>query len=221
MDRPATPRRLPARALVTLGFVIGLAVLVALSYDGGALAPTARAELPAPSSALFAPSEFPDVPGLITARGAELRNYAATAGTRGVVVNAWATWCGSCKGEIPMLLKLAPGLERDGIQLLFVSVDEPEARAEALAFLRERAAPTPSYWATRPLGPFKQALSPKWPGMLPATFLYDAEGELRYFWGGPVLEHELLEIVKGFLAGEPIDGEAITGVAPGKVDEQE
>jgi hypothetical protein len=53
--------------------------------------------------------------------------------------------------------------------------------------------------------------------MLPATFLYDAAGKLRYFWGGPAYEHEILPVIEGFLAGKTIDGEATFGLAPGHV----
>jgi hypothetical protein len=54
--------------------------------------------------------------------------------------------------------------------------------------------------------------------MLPATFLYDDRAKLRYFWGGPVREDEILTIVEGLLAGRPIDGESDFTLAPGKVE---
>ena len=73
----------------------------------------------------------------------------------------------------------------------------------------------PFYVAARPLGPFKQSLHPEWPGVIPATFLFDETARRRYFWGGPVYEHELLPVVEGFVAGKPIDGEARFDLAPG------
>ena len=54
--------------------------------------------------------------------------------------------------------------------------------------------------------------------MLPATFLYDARGKLRYYWGGPAYEHEILPIIEGLLRGDAIDGEASFGLAPGRVE---
>jgi hypothetical protein len=57
------------------------------------------------------------------------------------------------------------------------------------------------------MGTFKQAMRPDWRGAIPATFLFDATAKLRYFWEGPVYEHEIAPILQGFLAGAVIDGE--------------
>ena len=54
--------------------------------------------------------------------------------------------------------------------------------------------------------------------MLPATFLYDENGILRFYWGGPVYEKEITPVVDGLLAGEKIDGEQVMGLAPGLVE---
>jgi hypothetical protein len=50
--------------------------------------------------------------------------------------------------------------------------------------------------------------------MLPASFLFDDAGKLRYFWGGEAFESEIMPIVEGLLAGHPIDGESRFDVAP-------
>ncbi len=149
-------------------------------------------------------------------RGEELAEHLRTTKARGTIVNIWASWCGPCRRELPMLIGLASSLSAQGIQLVFVSVDEPESEQAALAFFREQGGKAPIYVAEQPLGPFKQALSPRWRGMLPATFLFDAGGALRYLWGGPVYDTELLPIVDGFLAGKNIDGESNFGLAPGQ-----
>jgi thiol-disulfide isomerase/thioredoxin len=148
--------------------------------------------------------------------GEELVQHMRTTGNRATIVNAWASWCGPCRREMPMLIGLTTNLAAQGVQVLFVSVDEPDSEQAALAFLREQGGEPPAYVAERPLSAFKQAMNPRWKGMLPATFLFDAEGKLRYFWGGPVYENELLPIVDGFLAGKNIDGEATFGLAPGQ-----
>src|SRR4051812_27629583 len=133
---------------------------------------------------------------------------------RATLVNAWATWCGSCEHEMPMLQGLADKLAAREVQIVLVSVDEPDDRAKAQAFLTDNAIRLTSYLAERPLDRFKMGLNPRWPGMLPASFLFDAEGKLRYFWGGEAFESELLPVIEGLLAGKPIDGEARFGVAP-------
>jgi peroxiredoxin len=113
---------------------------------------------------------------------------------------------------------MSKNLRQQGIELLLVSVDEPEDREKAEAFLKSFEIRLPAYLAARPLGPFKEGLNPRWPGMLPATFLFDQSAKLRYFWGGPVEEHEILGVIEGFLAGKAIDGESDFTLAPGQVE---
>jgi thiol-disulfide isomerase/thioredoxin len=139
-------------------------------------------------------------------------------GKKATLVNAWASWCGPCREELPMLDALSKNLRRQQVEVLLVSVDEPEDHGKAEAFLRSYEIRLPAYIATRPLGPFKEGLNPRWPGMLPATFLFDTTGKLRYFWGGPVHEEEIVAIVEGLLAGKAIDGESDFTLAPGKVE---
>jgi peroxiredoxin len=115
-----------------------------------------------------------------------------------------------------MLVALKDSLSAQKIDVVFVSVDEPETYGAAVDFATTRGIAPPIVVAERPLGPFKRALSPKWPGMLPATFLIDGDGRLRYFWGGPVYEEELLPIVGDFLDGKEVDGYAKVPLQRGK-----
>ena len=135
---------------------------------------------------------------------------------KGVVVNAWASWCGSCKADIPALLGLRKTFGAD-IDVLLVSVDEEASMPLAAELLRGFGAPAPSFIVDQPLQAFKAAINPRWPGMLPATFLFDPTGKLRYFWGGPVMEEEITSLLRRYLAGEHIDGEANFALAPGAV----
>lgn len=117
-----------------------------------------------------------------------------------------------------MLQALEGNLAAQGVEIVLVSVDEPEDAPKALSFLRDQKVTLKSYLAERPLDVFKQALNPRWPGMLPASFLFDSEGKLRYFWGGEAFENEIVPVIEGLLAGKPIDGEASFPLAPGKVE---
>lgn len=146
----------------------------------------------------------------------ELLESIRSSQAKATLVNAWASWCGPCREEMPMLAQLALNLAPVGVHVLLVSVDEPEDQHKAQAFLADHAIDLPSVLAARPLGAFKRGLNPRWPGMLPATFLFDDRGKLRYFWGGQAYQHEILPIVDGFLAGKPVDGEANFGLAPGQ-----
>jgi thiol-disulfide isomerase/thioredoxin len=133
---------------------------------------------------------------------------------KAVLVNAWATWCDSCEHELPMLQKLADRLVPQGVQVLLVSVDEPDQMKQVRAFLAEKGIRLTTYLAAPPLDAFKTGMNPRWPGMLPASFLFDDKAKLRYFWGGEAFENEVVPIVDGLLAGKPIDGETRFDIAP-------
>ncbi len=44
-----------------------------------------------------------------------------------LVVNFWATWCAPCRHEIPMLKELYAKHAADGLQLIGIALDSPEA----------------------------------------------------------------------------------------------
>jgi thiol-disulfide isomerase/thioredoxin len=146
----------------------------------------------------------------------QLLEKVRAAGGKGTLVSAWASWCGPCKRELPLHQKLAARFAPSGVRVLLVSVDELENREKAELFLVDHGISLPSYLASRPLGPFKLGLNPRWPGMLPASFLYDATGTLRYYWGGEAFEQEVVPVLEALVAGKPMDGEADFAVAPGQ-----
>lgn len=167
------------------------------------------------TSAQGAPTPRPPAPNYILVDGKDILRLGRAEGGKGFLVNLWASWCGPCKREFPMLLGLRESYKEAGIHLLLVSVDEEATREDAVRFAAEQGILDTIFVAKPPLEALKKALNPRWPGMLPASFLYDTRGELRYFFGGPVYENELSPMVLGLARGEAISGEAIFGLAPG------
>ena len=160
------------------------------------------------------PSAEPSAP-LPIVDGATLIAKIRASGHKGVVINAWASWCDPCREELPMLARVAPRLAAKGVPIWLVSVDDPDGFSAAKGVLDSLRVELPSFAAAPPLQAFKLAMNPKWPGMIPVSFLFDATGKLRYFWAGEVYEKELVPIVEGFAAGKHIDGVSDFGLAPG------
>jgi thiol-disulfide isomerase/thioredoxin len=89
-----------------------------------------------------------------------------------VVVNLWATWCGPCKIEMPTLAKLATQYAGKPVEVVAVSIDKPEALAEAKAFIGKQA---PLAFYNDPAAKLPWALKPPAAGM-PTTVIYGKDG---------------------------------------------
>jgi thiol-disulfide isomerase/thioredoxin len=153
---------------------------------------------------------------IVELTGSEIVERLRTTQAKFTLLNFWASWCGPCRREFPMLLGLAENMRAQGVEVLFVSLDEPESFPVAIDFATRNGLALPIIVAKRPIGALKAAVHPGWPGMLPATFLFDATGKLQHFWGGPVYEHELLPIIEQALVGQLVPGETRFGLSAGK-----
>jgi len=158
---------------------------------------------PTPTPPQFKEHVTPE--GLVAVDSRALFERMRQSRARAIVVGAWATWCGSCKVDIPVLLGLRKTFGAD-VDVMMVSVDESEDRPKAAQMLEGFGETNTAFVVDEPLADFKPAMHPLWPGMLPATFLFDASAKVHYFWGGPVAEKELTPLIKQYLAGENIDG---------------
>jgi cytochrome c biogenesis protein CcmG, thiol:disulfide interchange protein DsbE len=108
-------------------------------------------------------------------------------GLRGypVVVNVWASWCGPCRFEFPVLQKLSA---RYGKRVAFLGVNAEDSNDAASTFLREEPVPYPSY-----TDPDKDIFDSLGAIGLPDTAFYDEAGELVYLKQGPYAENSELE----------------------------
>ncbi len=93
-----------------------------------------------------------------------------------VVVNIWASWCGPCKAESP-LLREASRTYGDRVQ--FLGVDILDTLGGARTFLADEGVTYPSVFD--PPGAIRDEL-----GMIgqPATVFYDANGAVVSSWDG-------------------------------------
>ena len=100
-----------------------------------------------------------------------------------VLLNLWATWCAPCRSETPFLQELFEQRKDDGFQIVGISMDTGSAADQVEMFVEE-------YGVT-----YTVLHDPQMRGMelyrvlgLPATFLIDREGILRWMRYGPVGE---------------------------------
>lgn len=103
-----------------------------------------------------------------------------------VVVNIWASWCGPCREEFPVLQQLSA---RYGKRVAFLGVNSEDSSAAAATFLREEPLSYPSY-----IDPHKGTLeSLGGLGGFPDTAFYDKSGKLLYLKQGPYRSDSELE----------------------------
>jgi thiol-disulfide isomerase/thioredoxin len=104
---------------------------------------------------------------------------------RPTVVNLWATWCGPCRRELPMLIDELGG--RDDVRLALVSQGEDAATVRA--YLRAQGLPADDVW-TDPSGALGRAVSLVG---LPTTVFVDADGAVREVTFGELSRARLAE----------------------------
>jgi len=154
--------------------------------------------------------------GIIRLDAGALDRIVLQAKRKGTLVNVWATWCGPCREELPMLAKVQKAYAKRGIAVLPISVDEPDQESKIAPIMKEFGFTEPFYVASRPLEDLKRSLSEKWPGNIPVTFLLDRDTKRVFFWTAQVYEEELVPKLDLFLRGKLTPGRANFAVAPGK-----
>jgi cytochrome c biogenesis protein CcmG, thiol:disulfide interchange protein DsbE len=108
---------------------------------------------------------------------------------RWALVNLWASWCGPCRQEAPVLDRFAREYRRRGVSVLGINVQDNSD--DALAFLRENDVRYPQL---RSIGDERSAAFGS--TGVPENFLVDPQGRLAWIWRGPVNE----ELLRGQVA---------------------
>jgi len=101
-----------------------------------------------------------------------------------VLVNIWATWCMPCREEFPEIVRLYRDYRDRGLDVVFVSGDLEGDTSQVLDFLAEQGVDFTSYLKVGKDMEFIDTFYPEWSGLLPATFIYDAQRTVQHFWEG-------------------------------------
>jgi cytochrome c biogenesis protein CcmG/thiol:disulfide interchange protein DsbE len=179
---PAGGRRWMA-ALPLIAFV-ALAGLFALRLNSGgdpSILPSALIGHPAPA---FNLPGLPDSakPGL---SDADLRKGGVT------IVNIFASWCGPCRIEHPMLKKLAENAELKAMGVKLVGVDYKDDPANAKTFLASGGDPYAAIGVDQ-----SGRVGIDW-GLtgVPETFIVSGDGAIAFKYTGPITEQALSDVV--------------------------
>lgn len=112
-----------------------------------------------------------------------------------VVVNFWASWCMPCREEFPEFVRYSQEADPDEVQVRFVTVDFEEDIPDAAMFLRENGVGGTTFVKNGKEGPFINVINPDWSGAVPATAIYDRDGNRLAFWEGMVSYDQLVRRV--------------------------
>ena len=96
-----------------------------------------------------------------------------------VLVDFWATWCGPCLQQFPHNVMLSEMHRNEGLSVISVSMDEPDAKADVLEYLKKQKARFANLLTEYGAGAkFVEAFDLR--GDVPFYRLYDRQGQLRY-----------------------------------------
>ena len=111
-----------------------------------------------------------------------------------VMINFWATWCGPCRQEMPLLDDLYSRYERVGFTLLGVNIDDDSRRA--MKMIDELGVSFPVLFDESKEVSKLYAVS-----AMPVTILIDREGTVRHVHHGykPGYEEKYLNEIRALL----------------------
>ncbi|MEO6992909.1 MAG: TlpA family protein disulfide reductase, partial [Lacunisphaera sp.] len=123
------------------------------------------------------------------------------------IVNVWATWCAPCVEEFPGLVSVGWRLSMRPVELVTISMDNPQKTEPAQRFLQKNHAGVPGrlvrslkeegrttnnyIFTDASTDVLIKALDPIWEGPLPHTVIIAPGGEIVYRKTGILDPHEL------------------------------
>ena len=105
---------------------------------------------------------------------------------KALVLNFWASWCGPCKDETPLLQEAWSRWRNKGV--VFVGVDVKDFRGDAKKFLARYGVTYPNVFDGKGSTVGRYGVTG-----FPETYFVDARGKVRYRIAGPVEDAEELD----------------------------
>jgi peroxiredoxin len=117
------------------------------------------------------------------------------------LINAWATWCGPCVVEFPELVTIHRMYRGRAFEVVTVSADPAQLRADVVKFLKDKQASTRNYLAadSDDRDAMINAVDAEWQGELPHTLLVAPGGRVVYRTRGAFDPLALRKAIVGYL----------------------
>jgi peroxiredoxin len=120
-----------------------------------------------------------------------------------MLVDFWATWCGSCIVEFADLQDTLRMYGARDYSVVTVSANMPDEQPSVLRFLQKKHATSSNYlFDSQDTSSLQTAFDPKWDSAVPYTVLLSGDGKVLYKQLGSV---DLLELKRTILANLPSD----------------
>ena len=120
-----------------------------------------------------------------------------------MLVDFWATWCGSCVVEFPEIENTLRMYSDRDFSLVTVSANLPDEKAGVLRFLeKQHATSTNLLFGSEDTAAMQTAFDPAWDSAVPYTVLLSADGKVLYKKLGTV---DMLELRRTILANVPAE----------------
>ena len=134
---------------------------------------------------------------------AELKKLRANPTKQVMLVDFWATWCGSCIVEFPEIEDtLRMYADRD-FSLVTVSANMPDEKAGVLRFLEKHHATSRNLlFGSEETEAMQKAFDPTWESAVPYTVLLSADGKVLYKTTGTA---DMLALRRAILANVPAE----------------
>jgi peroxiredoxin len=138
------------------------------------------ASIPTPNVALIKPADF--------------NKFKESVNGKVLVINFWATWCGPCVAEFPEFVALDKKYRNQGVKIVGISADDvADIKPKVIPFIREhKVAFDILVQETDDPQEMIDVVYKDWQGILPATFVYDKQGNMVYKRFGIIDREELV-----------------------------
>ena len=108
------------------------------------------------------------------------------------VINFFATWCGPCMMEMPILNKFYEEHKNTNVQIIFVSLDNAGALKKLPSKMKKLGVQAPVYLLNESTDfSWLPYIDKRWQGSIPATMVVNSKKNIKAFFETPMEKGQL------------------------------